>query len=61
MSSKPATAEPDTDWLIEIFDGRFVGVRYGAREGAMTIFGDLREQGLRPRSGSGQDLRCPHA
>ena len=41
---KPATAEPDTDWLLEIFDGRFVGVRYDARKGPVTIFGDLREQ-----------------
>jgi hypothetical protein len=41
---KPATAEPDTDWLAEIFDGRFVGVRYDARNGPVTIFGDLREQ-----------------
>jgi hypothetical protein len=44
---KPTTAEPDTDWLIEIFDGRFVGVRYDAREGPVTIFGDLREQATR--------------
>ncbi len=41
---KPASAEPDTDWLIEIFDGCFVGVRYDARKGPVTIFGDLREQ-----------------
>jgi hypothetical protein len=43
---KPAMAEPDTDWLIEIFDGRFVGVRYDARQGPVTIFGDLREHGF---------------
>jgi hypothetical protein len=41
---KPATAEPDTDWLLEIFDGRFVGVRHHARKGPVTIFGDLRER-----------------
>ena len=44
---KPAIAEPDTDWLVEIFDGRFVGVRYDARKGPLTIFGDLREQATR--------------
>jgi hypothetical protein len=44
---KPAMAEPDTDWLVEIFDGRFVGVRYEARQGPVTIFGDLREQATR--------------
>jgi hypothetical protein len=44
---KPAIAEPDTDWLIEIFDGRFIGVRYDARKGPVTIFGDLREQATR--------------
>lgn len=41
---KPALAEPDSDWLVEIFDGRFVGVRYDARKEPVTIFGDLREQ-----------------
>jgi hypothetical protein len=44
---KPAIAEPDTDWLLEIFDGRFVGARYDARQGPVTIFGDLREQATR--------------
>ena len=44
---KPAAAEPETDWLIEIFDGRFVGVRYDARKGPVTIFRDLHEQGTR--------------
>jgi hypothetical protein len=33
--------------LIEIFDGRFVGARYDARKGPVTIFGDLREQATR--------------
>ena len=41
---KPANAEPGVDWLIEIFDGRFVGVRYDASKDALTIFGDLRQQ-----------------
>ena len=40
---KPAKVEPDVDWLIEIFDGRFVGVRYDTRKDAVRIFGDLRE------------------
>jgi hypothetical protein len=44
---KPATAEPDIDWFVEIFDGHFVGVRYDARKGPVTIFGDLREQATR--------------
>jgi hypothetical protein len=44
---KPAITEPDSDWLVEIFDGRFVGVRYDARQSPVTIFGDLREQGTR--------------
>ena len=44
---KPAIAEPDTDWFVEIFEGRFVGARYDARKGPVTIFGDLREQATR--------------
>jgi hypothetical protein len=39
---KPAEAEAD-DWQIDIFDGRFVGVRSGAGNPAVTIFGDLRD------------------
>ena len=41
---KPAKAEPGVDWLIEIFDGRFVGARYDTSKDALTIFGDLRQQ-----------------
>ena len=41
---KPAKTDADVDWLIEIFDGRFVGVRYDTGKDAVTIFGDLREQ-----------------
>jgi len=37
---KPAEAEGD-DWQIEIFQRRFVGVRYNAGP-TVTIFGDLR-------------------
>jgi hypothetical protein len=44
---KPAKAEPETDWIIEIFDGRFVGVRYDGTKDAVSIFGDLRQQGTR--------------
>ena len=42
--AKPAKAEPETDWLIEIYDGRFVGVIYDAKD-EPTIFGDLRKEG----------------
>ena len=45
--TKPAIAETESDWLIEIFNGRFVGVRYDARKEPVTIFGDLREQATR--------------
>jgi hypothetical protein len=43
----PAKAEAEVDWLIEIFDGRFVGVRYDGGKDAITFFGDLREQATR--------------
>ena len=43
---KPAEAEPDVDCLVEIFDRRFVGVRYDTAKG-VTIFGDLRQQATR--------------
>jgi hypothetical protein len=38
---KPAQADPQTDWLIEIYDGRFVGCLYDSKS-EPTIFGDLR-------------------
>jgi hypothetical protein len=44
---EPATTDADVDWLVEIFDGRFVGVRYDTGKDAVTIFGDLREQATR--------------
>jgi hypothetical protein len=44
---KPAKAEAEVDWLIEIVDRRFVGVRYDVGKDAVTIFGDLREQATR--------------
>ncbi len=42
--NKPAKADPATDWLIEIYEGRFVGVRYNTKD-EPTIFGDLRNEG----------------
>jgi hypothetical protein len=44
---KPAKVEAELDWLIEIFDGRFVGARYNTGKDAVTIFGDLRERATR--------------
>jgi hypothetical protein len=38
----PASADAETDWAIEIFENRFVGVRYDSE--AVIIFGDLRQQ-----------------
>ena len=45
---KPATANPETDWLIEIYDGRYVAAIYdcNAKNGPV-IFGDLRQEGAR--------------
>jgi hypothetical protein len=40
---KPAQADPDVDWLIEIYDRRFAGVVSPPKE--PTIFGDLRNEG----------------
>ncbi len=41
---KPATANPE-DWLIEIYDGRYVAAIYDSN--GPTIFGDLRQDGAR--------------
>jgi hypothetical protein len=41
---KPAKTEPETDLLIEVYDGRFVGAIYNAKN-KPTIFGDLRNEG----------------
>jgi hypothetical protein len=41
---KPAKADLESDWLIEIYEGRFVGVKYNAKD-EPTIFGDLRKEG----------------
>lgn len=44
--NRPAQSEPDSDWWIEIHDGRFVGIRYRP-ERSPVFFGDLREAGTR--------------
>jgi hypothetical protein len=45
---KPAKADPKKDWLIEIYEGRFVGIIRGAkREDEPSIYGDLRNEGTR--------------
>jgi len=46
-ADKPAEADPANDWLVEIYDGRFVGAVYGI-PGEPTlkfIYGDLRNEG----------------
>jgi len=43
---KPAKADPNTDWLVEIYDGRFVAAIYRAEDEPL-IFGDLREEGTK--------------
>jgi hypothetical protein len=44
--NRPARAEPESDWRLEIYDGRFVGITY-VRENTPVIFGDLRDNGTR--------------
>ncbi len=41
---KFAEADPKSDWLLKIYERRFVGVIYSAKQ-PPTIFGDLREGG----------------
>jgi hypothetical protein len=61
-ANEPAQADPHSDWLVHIYDNRFVGIRYQA-EDEPAIFGDLREERtsfvawlpLHPRS---QFARC---
>ena len=44
--NRPARAERQSDWLVEIYDGQFVGCRYGrAAHNTLTMFGDLRNAG----------------
>jgi hypothetical protein len=43
---KPAKADPEDDWLIEIYEGRFIAISYGAKhEDEPWIYGDLRNDG----------------
>jgi hypothetical protein len=45
---KPSTANPETDWLVEIYDGRYVAAIYSCNaENRPVIFGDLRQEGAR--------------
>jgi DNA-binding transcriptional MerR regulator len=41
---KPATADPENDWLLEIYDARFVALVFQRRRGTL-IYGDLRKAG----------------
>jgi Transcriptional regulator, AbiEi antitoxin len=41
---KPAMADPDHDWLLEIYDGRLVALVFQRRRGTL-IYGDLRKAG----------------
>jgi hypothetical protein len=43
---KPATADLAMDWLIEIYDGKYVAAIYNSNH-EPTIFGDLRRDGAR--------------
>ena len=44
---KPAKADPENDWLIKIYEGRFVGITYGSSDAEPSIYGDLRNEGTR--------------
>ena len=41
---RPAQPEPEDDWLIEIFEARFVTVSFGLDDG-LSVYGDLRDEG----------------
>jgi hypothetical protein len=41
---KPATADPENDQLLEVYDGRFVALAFKRRRGPL-IYGDLRKAG----------------
>jgi hypothetical protein len=41
---KPATADPEHDWLLEIYDGRFVA-QVAQNRHVKSIYGDLRKAG----------------
>lgn len=40
--AQPAQADLDSDWNVQIYEGRFVGVTYGPKHGPL-LFGDLRD------------------
>ena len=42
----PARPDSETDWLVKIYEGRFVGIQYKPKD-APVIFGDLRDAGTR--------------
>ena len=42
---RPATADPENDWQIGIYNGRFVAMTYGAE--AKPVYGDIRNAGTR--------------
>ena len=42
---RAATADPEIDWLIGIYNGRFVAITYGG--GKPSIYGDIRSAGTR--------------
>jgi len=44
--NRPAQAEPESDWSVGIYDGRFVGITYVFKQ-TPVIFGDLRDDGGR--------------
>lgn len=41
---KPAAADPESDWLLEIYDGRFVALVFQHRRGRF-LYGELRKAG----------------
>jgi hypothetical protein len=45
-SSGPAKPEPETDWLVKVYESRFVGIQYKP-EDVPVIFGDLRDSSSR--------------
>jgi hypothetical protein len=42
-TNQRAETDPKSDWLVDVYDSRFVGVRYQVDD-APAIFGDLREE-----------------
>jgi hypothetical protein len=47
---KPAKADPEGDWLIDIYEDRFVALAYSVKaqdQDRPWIYGDLREEGTR--------------